>query len=280
MVELDDYFTNGKPNDPVTQGLGWPYQIMAYLEEATAQQNAAAFAGAGPGAAQRALQEHAIPLYNCPSRRGPTRPNGSWLICYAGANGGPTRTEDPDHFEDYLHDADDGYSNHQNVLYWGCLLCTPGPPASVLGSLAPELMPVFRGIIQRSGSVNGIVYPWVRTVKMAQVTDGTSNTLILGEKRLQPSKYETGAWYDDRGWAGGWDPDIVRSTIYPLKRDAEDSDRWVTGVLPFSFGGAHSGGMNGLFADGSVRIINYDIDREHFNRLGHRSDGELIDLDE
>jgi hypothetical protein len=32
--------------------------------------------------------------------------------------------------------------------------------------------------------------------------------------------------------------------------------------------------MNAGFADGSVHAISYDIERELFNRLGHRSDGE------
>ena len=42
----------------------------------------------------------------------------------------------------------------------------------------------------------------------------------------------------------------------------------------YSFGAAHPGGMNTGFADGSGRLISYDVDRELFNRLGHRSDGE------
>ena len=110
--------------------------------------------------------------------------------------------------------------------------------------------------------------------------------MLIGEKRLIPAKYETGAWYDDRGWTDGWDPDIMRSTFYPLEADANvvgpsgqflDSTR---DELPYSFGSAHPGGINTVFADGSVHTINYDIDPDVFNYLGNRSDGEVIDAAE
>ena len=39
-------------------------------------------------------------------------------------------------------------------------------------------------------------------------------------------------------------------------------------------GSAHSGGINAVFADGSVSFISYDVDLETFNRLGNRGDGE------
>ena len=44
----------------------------------------------------------------------------------------------------------------------------------------------------------------------------------------------------------------------------------------YLFGSAHSGGINVLFADNSVSTVNYDIDVETFNRMGHRRDGEAI----
>ena len=44
----------------------------------------------------------------------------------------------------------------------------------------------------------------------------------------------------------------------------------------FVFGSAHAGGMNALMADGSVRLINYNIRPLVFNSLGHVSDGNVI----
>ena len=43
---------------------------------------------------------------------------------------------------------------------------------------------------------------------------------------------------------------------------------------------AHNGGFNSVFADGSVHTIRYEIDRQVFDNLGDRQDGEVIDASE
>ena len=44
-------------------------------------------------------------------------------------------------------------------------------------------------------------------------------------------------------------------------------------------GAAHAAGFNAVFADGSLTTLDYSIDIETFNRLGHRSDGEVVNID-
>jgi len=128
-------------------------------------------------------------------------------------------------------------------------------------------------------------------VTMAMIEDGTSNTLLIGEKRLASSRYETGDWHDDRGWSDGWDPDVARSTAYPVRQDvivpsddkalaAAAGGSSVNRFYGFCFGSAHPGGINMSFADGSVHTINYEVDLELFNRLGHRSDGVAVSLED
>ena len=51
------------------------------------------------------------------------------------------------------------------------------------------------------------------------IIDGTSNTMMISEKRLKPENYAIGDWHDDRGWSDGWDPDIIRCTGSPLGPD-------------------------------------------------------------
>jgi hypothetical protein len=110
-------------------------------------------------------------------------------------------------------------------------------------------------------------------ISFNQITDGSSSTLVVGEKKLQPSLYDIGDWYDDRGWTDGWDPDTMRSTVcFP----SPDSDSILTAEA-YKFGSAHSAGFNAGFADASVRTLGYDIDIDIFNCLGHRSDGQTID---
>ncbi len=45
----------------------------------------------------------------------------------------------------------------------------------------------------------------------------------------------------------------------------------------YYFGSAHSGGFNGIFADGSAHTLNYDIDVQIFNALATRAGDEVID---
>jgi prepilin-type processing-associated H-X9-DG protein len=130
---------------------------------------------------------------------------------------------------------------------------------------------------------------------MARITDGTSNTLLISEKRLLTAGYEGDehVWHDDRGWSDGWDPDTMRSTAFPLRPDIatpeEDAEivakaggpgiaaLWLFG---HSFGSSHPGGVNAVFGDGSVHVINYDVDTELFNLLGNRDDGQTVSLDD
>ena len=100
--------------------------------------------------------------------------------------------------------------------------------------------------------------------------------MVLGEKRLDPTLYEIGDWHDDYGWKSGWDPDTLRSTICLFGPDAP-IDSVVHKDFGYNFGAAHPGVMMAGFADASVHPIRFEIDRELFNRLGHRSDGESIE---
>ncbi len=86
---------------------------------------------------------------------------------------------------------------------------------------------------------------------------------------------------DDRGWSDGWDFDAMRSTMTVPISDGTDPvpNTQPTDPLNYKFGSAHSGGINALFADGSVTFIRFDVDLETFNRLGNRYDGETITQD-
>ena len=110
---------------------------------------------------------------------------------------------------------------------------------------------------------------WYKRISFQQITDGSSKTMVLGEKRLSPALYESGDWHDDWSWAEGWDPDTLRSTICLFGPDTDDGN--LTKGFGYNFGAAHPSAMNAGFADGSITSIRYDIDRELFNRLGHRS---------
>ncbi|MGI9457433.1 MAG: DUF1559 domain-containing protein, partial [Aeoliella sp.] len=112
-------------------------------------------------------------------------------------------------------------------------------------------------------------------VKMNQVTDGTSNTLLVAEKYVNPWEYESATDpSDNTSLFQGNDFDRTRWTnsqpeILPLQ-DTPGVDS-----PSFRFGSAHPGAMNACFVDGSVRLVRYDIDPIAYESFGSRNGEEL-----
>ncbi|MEX0613652.1 MAG: DUF1559 domain-containing protein [Pirellulales bacterium] len=265
---LKDYLTQpdktkrqGPANSAPRQGLGWAFQILPFMEEEAIH-----------GIHQTSQIEGVfVRAYNCPSRRGPTQFEGdpfAWLTDYAGAQPG-TKYLDPGE-------------------YWGMPVpdCTDH---SCVDTLKSGMR--FRGVIVRTnwlvpgGGRPGISFAGLDPpTTMKRIQDGLSKTMIVSEKRLEHGRYESGDWHDDRGWSDGWDPDTMRSTMFPLRQDgfpeedlgANEDERYRH--YGYCFGSAHPGGVNAVFADGSVHTLNYDIEHVIFNRLGDRADGESIEM--
>jgi prepilin-type processing-associated H-X9-DG protein len=111
-------------------------------------------------------------------------------------------------------------------------------------------------------------------VRIRDITDGTSNTYLLGEKLLNPdSYYDSEDPADDQCAYIGHDWDIARYTALdmpPMLDSPAYSDYR-------RFGAAHLSGCNMAFCDGSVRTIRYSIQPEIHRRLGRRNDGLPID---
>jgi prepilin-type processing-associated H-X9-DG protein len=123
-----------------------------------------------------------------------------------------------------------------------------------------------------AGPYHGLIARNPHRVCAADATDGLSNALAVGEKRLNPARYLAGDVNDDEGWTDGWDNDVIGITSYPFGRDAYESDP------EYQFGSAHVEGMNAAFADGSVHFLAYSTPPEVLALLGDRRDGAAVDL--
>jgi prepilin-type N-terminal cleavage/methylation domain-containing protein/prepilin-type processing-associated H-X9-DG protein len=253
---IEDYVTGGNPNGPAKQGMSWAFQILPYLEQD-------AVYGLTTTAA---IEQTEVSLYFCPSRRAPVKHpiENCWLMDYAAAT--PATVPEmrrllQGNTLDERQFWGDGtiWSVPKNINYWGIIVRTPWDV--------------------RANEMRGGTKP----IGFGAIGDGTSNTLLIGEKRLKPGNYQSGDWHDDRGWSDGWDPDTLRFTAFPAGPDTDNpmfnnramSDR----EFGFCFGGAHPGGMNTVFGDGSVHFVNFSIERDLLNRLGNRDDGLNVDLD-
>lgn len=300
---VDSFSPNpqGPPNGPERQGLGWSYQITPYLEEGALQEIVR----------QNQLSQYTIPIYYCPSRRvGARAPfTNIGLIDYAGSVAGPARWEADAYGGDYdaeLLELQDPTltSPPSRVLanaFWGCPVCSAQPISATLARSTEVGLgqPVeFRGVIQRTDwqAIDSPQLPeggrsagWGKRMTYAKITDGTSKTMLVAEKYVHIQVHDglnplTGdaVAAEDNGWADGYDCGSMRSTLLPIRHDRDDLPLWGVGpcnVLEMSHGSNHPGVINAVFADGSVHTINSDIDQETFNRLGHRFDGEPVDLD-
>lgn len=111
-------------------------------------------------------------------------------------------------------------------------------------------------------------------VRIADITDGTSNTLLVAEKRLNWHYLgQTGRSDDNEGYSAGNDWDTMRNAQHPPGRDTNEP----TTERGFgSFGSSHSSGFNAVLADGSVRLISFTIDTELFARIGTRAEGTAV----
>jgi prepilin-type N-terminal cleavage/methylation domain-containing protein len=112
-------------------------------------------------------------------------------------------------------------------------------------------------------------------VRMAHVRDGTTSTIMFGEKYLNPDHYATGnSGADNESMYTGYNNDIFRSThtSYRIMQDKPGTE------CTYRFGSAHPVGCHFALCDGSVRQLNYNIDPTLFSRLGNRRDGTPVDL--
>ena len=134
-----------------------------------------------------------------------------------------------------------------------------------------------------------IVHPNSGKRRLAEITDGTSNTIAIAEKSLPPRTVGTDGG-DNENWNNsGWDEDCIRYHFAPVpdaKARAYLEDPLpagkVTGTAIWRrmFGGPHPGGLNALYTDGSVRFTKFTVDPNAWRKACVADDGEILSADQ
>ena len=115
-------------------------------------------------------------------------------------------------------------------------------------------------------------------VRFKDIEDGSSRTLLLGERvtpRRPPHELDG---RDDLGWASGTRATLRNTSVI---KSADNEPAWgdQQPVDPLFVGGFGSFHMSGIcvsaMADGGVRQFTPDIDPDLLRQLGHRADGEI-----
>ncbi|MBC7852641.1 MAG: DUF1559 domain-containing protein, partial [Pirellulaceae bacterium] len=200
-----------------------------------------------------AITRQGIPVYFCPSRRKSTaafsndNPNGG-LSDYASCGGrGPN----------------DGVNANgvENQYAHGAMICA-------------------RWFMKTSPTLS--VADWKGLVRTATITDGTSNTILMGEKHVRRttkfgsaedrSVYTAGNLNNARRFAG-----IDRKLPEEQYKLGDYTAAQITqGIDNQAFGSLHPGSVQFAMCDGSVRSIAKQININTLGNLAERDDGNAI----
>ncbi len=237
------------------QPAGWVYNMLPFVE-----QDALYKMGAGEGRLQQ-LQANArriaipVAIYNCPSRRtGGPFPNGrnfdynnSWQVT-------PNLAR-----SDYAANCGSQNSNEINA-----------GPSSLSEGDRWTFNDWFPNTHATTLHPTGVIYRRSE-IRIADVTNGMSNTYLIGEKYLRVENYTTGLDDgDNETMLSGYNNDINRCTFDPPFQDRRGTPQPDNIGGKTRFGSAHSGGLNMVYCDGSVQFVAYNVDPIVHRRAGNR----------
>ncbi|MSR32022.1 MAG: DUF1559 domain-containing protein [Gemmataceae bacterium] len=135
----------------------------------------------------------------------------------------------------------------------------------------------FKRAIKPGPSIRG-------EISFAKLSDGTSNTFLIGEKHVAPQWFGVGAASASGNGGDGsiynadheWHFVRVAGPGYPLASSPTDTTAAVTSVHHSIYGSYHSGVVNFAFCDASVRGVNKSTSTATLGLLAQRDDGLVI----
>ena len=119
-----------------------------------------------------------------------------------------------------------------------------------------------------------------QTVRLASVTDGTSNTIAAGEV-LPAQRADNNVWEWNSGGYGTTVPINYPCTVELYVSAGWGSSNWASrcAYTNTGFKSKHPGGANFVFVDGSVHFLKQTIAMTTYCALGSRAGGEVISAD-
>ena len=275
--------------------LGWAFQILPYVEQSNAydlRKSAGVFNDGDPNEVSPSLIERGLPLYTCPSR-GPRFAVHPW-------------SASPIKLGDYAGIMGPWADENGGIPEFGLNFRSDEFPSQ--SEQSRERRYVYSGILVKGGhtsvdasNVQTTKFPVVR---FADVSDGTSNTLVIMEKSVNRKYYNFtftapfSDWWDESqfhsaDWSsmrvvsrddpndpwGGWRANV------PLREDGRERPADLTDpatgrTREMGFGSAHPGVVCASMGDGSTRSIAIFADQDTLINMGRRSDGNISFLEE
>lgn len=230
------------PVNSVNTGVGWGIALLPFLDMGNLHnQYNPNILNAAPG--NTVVVQTRVPVYNCPSD-----PNAGMLVQPAS---GPATTP----FAMSSYRANSGFSANTSDYFDGQYFP---------GGLSKE----NRGLIH-------VVDPNFGCERIANVTDGLSNTLIVGEWETVSTLNRGTFWaYSYSSYAMSGACQYCYPTIFGVNDFAK------VGVgssgSKRAFASFHTGGVQFLVGDGSVRFVSSEISMCLFGKLSTIAGGEVV----
>jgi len=254
---------SGNGNDAVAEsGPGWSFfaLVLPYIEQDNLYRSVNQSLPI-TDSANAAARSTLVKIYRCPSDTGPTHVT-VWM---APANGGTPMPATAGMVTDLA-----------SCSYAGCL--GGGNPADAPAYTAMYEQSPFNGMFHRN-----------RAVRVADISDGLSNTIGVGERMSA---------FSPNGWAGVVPGGATvysaehavklgqavgattRPAITQLSVHCRSSGPNAPTASPGSFYGPHNNSCHFLNMDGSTRLIPSNVSVDTFRALAGRNDGKVISGDQ
>ena len=220
--------TNSQPDIAGLNGWGWGARILSQLDQAAFAKSLNSDVKVGdPPNAN--VRRQVLPVYRCPSDLAPER----WTLNAAG-------TSTP---------------------------LTELAGASYAGVFGKDEIDNCDGLAPGSACTSDGAFFLNSAVRFAQVRDGLSTTLMIGEHQTRPT---SGWFYSWTGVVAGGDKPIVRilgdTDVTPNHDDLHLDE----------FASYHPGGTQFTMGDGSVHFVSNSVDLKVYRNLSSRSGNEPV----
>ncbi len=215
-----------------------------------------------------------IPTFVCPSEVYRTGVDASWDNNFGGRTGSSTGTIAMTSYACSM-----GNQYMPNDIETGCV----SAPENNLFNTIPNDDSARHGNTTNPNLVSGPFSRESWAASLAQITDGASNTIAMGEVRQYCGAYLRMGWmHEDGVWVATTGP--INSATCPGEQgipidngiSLNNCQSLFAWNVAHTFKSPHKGGATFVFCDGSVHFLNEAISYVTYQELGDRRDGQAI----